>query len=195
MVKLNHRTSYETTNVMMRARDRYIVAAVFLGCAGFLGGCAAPAASRAMMPETATIEKTHPYSVNVEVTGGRATEPTGTPQISNDNFDVAITETLIKTKTFAKVHSEKSGNYELSVIIFNVQQPTSGNSASVTLETGWTLTNRLTGDVVWQKALRSTYTASSDSDVTFVGRLKKATEGAAKDTIKQGVTEIARLDL
>jgi hypothetical protein len=195
MVKLNHRTSYETTNVMMRPRDRYIVAAVFLGCAGFLGGCAAPAASRAMMPETATIEKTHPYSVNVEVTGGRATEPTGTPQISNDNFDVAITETLIETKTFAKVHSEKSGNYELSVIIFNVQQPTSGNSASVTLETGWTLTNRLTGDVVWQKALRSTYTASSDSDVTFVGRLKKATEGAAKDTIKQGVTEIARLDL
>ena len=33
------------------------------------------------------------------------------------------------------------------------------------------------------------------SDVTFVGRLRKATEGAAKDNIKQGVTEIVRLDL
>ena len=93
------------------------------------------------------------------------------------------------------MQEKRSGNYELSVIIFDVQQPSSGTTASVTVETGWTLTNRLSGDIVWQKALRSTYTASSDSDVTFVGRLKIATEGAAKDTIKQGVTEISRLDL
>ena len=98
-------------------------------------------------------------------------------------------------QTFANDHDNKAANYELRVIIFNVQQPSSGATASVTMETGWTLTNRLTGDVVWQQALRSTYTASSDSDITFVGRLKKATEGAAKDNIKQGVTEIARLDL
>lgn len=173
----------------------HVLALALLACAAFLEGCAAPAASRAMIPETAVNEKTHPYSINVEVTGGRATEPTGTPQISNENFDEAISETLKKTRTFAKVQTEKSGNYELSVIIFDVQQPSSGSNASVTLQTGWTLTNRLTGDIVWQKALRSTYTASIDSDVTFVGRLKKATEGAAKDTIKQGVTEISRLDL
>ena len=179
----------------MKPRVIHIVTVALLACAACLGGCAAPAASRAMMPETAVNEKTHPYSVNVEVTGGRATEPTGMPQISNDNFDEAITETLINTRTFAKVQTKKSGNYELAVIIFNVHHPSAGDTASVTLETGWTLTNRLTGDIVWQKALRSTYTASSESDVTFVGRLKKATEGAAKDTIKQGVTEIARLDL
>ena len=148
-----------------------------------------------MIPETASIEKTHPYSVNVVVTGGRATEPTSTPQIANDAFDEAITETLIKARTFAKVQDDKAGNYELSVIIFDVLQPSSGGSASVTMQTGWTLTNRLTGEVVWQKALRSTYTASSESDITFVDRLKKATEGAAKDNIKQGVTEITRLDL
>jgi Tfp pilus assembly protein FimT len=186
---------HESSGAMMKLRDIYLVTAVLVACAVLLGGCAAPAASRAMVPETAAVERTHPYSVNVQVTGGRATEPTGTPQISNDNFDQAITETLTKTKTFAKVQSEKSGNYELNVIIFNVHQPSSENTATVTLETGWTLTNRLTGSVVWQKALRSTYTASRDSDVTFVGRLKKATEGAAKDTIKQGVTEIARLNL
>jgi hypothetical protein len=175
---------------------KYVVTLALLAIAALLGGCAVPAASRAMIPETAAIEKTHPYTVNVQVTGGRATKPTGTPQISNDNFDEAITETLIKTRTFAKVQDEKAGNFVLDVIIFDVQQPSSsGGAASVTLETGWTLTNRLTGEVVWQKALRATYTASSDSDVTFVGRLKKATEGAAKDTIKQGVTEIARLDL
>jgi hypothetical protein len=162
---------------------------------GLLGGCALPTVSKAMIPETAGVEKTHPYSVNVEVTGGRATEPTGTPQIANETFDEAITATLAKTKAFAKIQDEKAGNYELNVIIFNVQQPSSGGSASVTIETGWTLTNRLTGKIVWQKALRSTYTASSDSDVTFVGRLKKATEGAAKDNIKQGVTEITRLNL
>lgn len=171
-----------------------VVALALLAWVSLLAGCATPAASEHMVPETAAIEKTHPYSVNVEVTGGRATEPSGTPQISNDSFDEAISETLNKAKTFAKVQDEKSGNYVLNVIIFNVQQPP-GSAASVTLETGWTLTNRLTGEIVWQKALRSTYTASADSDITFVGRLKKATEGAAKDTIKQGVTEITRLDL
>ncbi len=190
-----HIGSDETIVVMTTVRGIRLTALVLLSWACLLSGCATPAVSEAMIPETASIEKTHPYSVNVEVTGGRATEPTGTPQIANDAFDEAITETLIKAKTFAKVHDNKSGNYELSVIIFNVQQPSSGATASVTMETGWTLTNRLTGEVVWQQALRSTYTASSDSDITFVGRLKKATEGAAKDNIKQGVTEIARLNL
>ena len=166
-----------------------------LVCAALLGACATPATTKAMIPETAAIEKTHPYSANVEVTGGRATDPIGTPQISNENFDQAITETLIASKTFAKVENEKSGNFLLEVIIFSVHQPSVGEAASVTLETGWTLTNRLTGDVVWQTALRSTYTASSESDITHVGRIRKATEGAAKDTIKQGVTEIGRLDL
>ena len=148
-----------------------------------------------MIPETVAVEKTHPYSVNVEVTGGRATEPTGTPQISNESFDEAISETLTLAKTFAKVENDKLANYALEVIIFNVHQPGSEGAASVTLETGWTLTNRLSGKVVWQTALRSTYTAAADTDITFVGRLKKATEGAAKDTIKQGVTEITRLEL
>jgi len=148
-----------------------------------------------MVPETATVEKTHRNSVDVVVTGGRATEPTGTPQISNESFDEAITETLKKVKAFARVEDGNVGNYGLEVIIFNVHQAGSQGAASVTLETGWTLTNRLSGEVVWQHALRSTYTAAADTDITFVGRLRKATEGAAKDTIKQGVTEITRLNL
>lgn len=180
---------------MTTARGIRLAALVLLAWTCLLGGCATPAVSEAMIPETASVEKTHPYSVNVEVTGGRATEPIGTPQIANDAFDDAITETLEKTKAFARIHDEKTGNYELSVIIFNVQHPSAGDSATVTIETGWTLTNRLTGDIVWQQALRSTYTASSGSDITPVGRLRKATEGAAKDNIKQGVTEITRLDL
>lgn len=180
---------------MTSIRAMKLAALAVLACPGILTGCATGAVAEAMVPETVNIEKTHPYSVNVEVTGGRATEPTGTPQIANDAFDEAITESLAKAEAFAKIQNDESGNYELSVIIFNVQHPPSGGSASVTLETGWTLTNRLTGKIVWQKALRSTYTASGDSDPTFIGRLKKATEGAAKDNIKQGVTEITRLNL
>ena len=180
---------------MKRTRAHLAAVVVLLALGAGLGGCATPAASKAMIPETVVVETTHPYSVNVQVTGGRATEPTGTPQISNESFDEAISETLRTARTFAKVEDDKIGNYALEVIIFNVHQPGSEGAASVTLETGWTLTNRLSGEVVWQKALRSTYTAAADTDITFVGRLKKATEGAAKDTIKQGVTEITRLEL
>lgn len=198
-VELPHRyiSSGEKTSLMATAPAIRIAALTLLAWAGLLGGCATPAASEAMIPETASVEKTHPYSVNVDVTGGRATEPIGQPQVANEAFAEAITETLEETETFAKVKKTKAGNYRLSVIIFNVQQPSSssGGSASVTMETGWTLTNLLTGDVVWQKALRSTYTAASNSELTFTGRLKKAVEGAARDNIKQGVTEIMRLSL
>ena len=189
--------SGEKTSLMATAPAIRIAALALLAWAGLLGGCATPAASDAMIPETASVEKTHPYSVNVDVTGGRATEPIGQPQVANEAFTEAITETLKQTETFAKIKKNKAGNYRLSVIIFNVQQPSSssGGSASVTMETGWTLTNLLTGDIVWQKALRSTYTAASNSEITFTGRLKKAVEGAAKDNIKQGVTEIMRLSL
>lgn len=180
---------------MTRVREALAAIAFAASCGAGLGGCATPAATKAMIPETAVVEGTHPYSVSVDVTGGRATEPTGTPQISNDSFAEAITETLKKAKTFAKVIDDDLGNYGLEVIIFNVHQPASEGAASVTLETGWTLTNRLSGEVVWQKAIRSTYTAAADSHITYIGRLKRATEGAAKDTIKQGVTEITRLDL
>ena len=180
------------SGILSRAR---LAALLLLAGPLLASGCATPAVSEAMIPETANVEKTHPYSVNVEVTGGRATEPTGMPQIANEAFDEAITETLEKTRAFARIHDDKTGNYELSVIIFDVRHPASYDSATVTIETGWTLTNRLTGEIVWQKALRSTYTASIDSDLTAVGRMRKATEGAAKDTIKQGVTEITRLDL
>jgi len=193
-----HVGSSEINYVMATAPAIRIAALALLAWAGLLGGCATPAASEAMIPETASTEKTHPYSVNVHVTGGRATEPIGQPQIANEAFTEAITETLVKTETFAKVKKTKAANFRLSVIIFNVQQPSSsssGGSASVTMETGWTLTNLLTGEIVWQEALRSTYTAASDSDITFTGRLKKAMEGVAKDNIKQGVTEIARLSL
>lgn len=198
-VELPHRyiSSGEKTSLMATAPAIRIAALTLLAWAGLLGGCATPAASEAMIPETASVEKTHPYSVNVDVTGGRATEPIGQPQVANEAFAEAITETLEETETFAKVKKNKAGNYRLSVIIFNVQQPSSssGGSASVTMESGWTLTNLLTGDVVWQKALRSTYTAASNSELTFNGRLKKAVEGAARDNIKQGVTEIMRLSL
>lgn len=184
-----------SVRIMMTKWAIRLAALALTACSGLLAGCATGAVAEAMIPETISVEKTHPYSVDVDVTGGRATEPTGTPQIANDAFDEAITQTLINAETFAKVQTDKTGNYELDVIIFKVQHPAFGESASVTMETGWTLTNRLTGEIVWQKALRSTYTASSNSDLTFSGRLKKATEGAAKDNIKQGVTEITRLNL
>jgi hypothetical protein len=180
---------------MMVREGKFLALLALLVCSGLVAGCATGAVAEAMIPQTVSVEKTHPYSVNVEVTGGRATEPTGTPQIANDAFDEAITQSLIKAKTFAKVESDAMGSFELNVIIFKVQHASSGNSASVTMETGWTLSNRLTGEIAWQTALRSTYTASMDSDLTFTGRLKKATEGAAKDNIKQGVTEITRLNL
>ena len=42
-----------------------LAALVLLPWTSLLGGCATPAVSEAMIPETASIEKTHPYSVSI----------------------------------------------------------------------------------------------------------------------------------
>ena len=62
---------------MTMAMGIRLAALVLLPWTSLLGGCATPAVSEAMIPETASIEKTHPYSVSIEGTGGRAPEPTG----------------------------------------------------------------------------------------------------------------------
>jgi hypothetical protein len=162
--------------------------------AALVTGCAMPAASSSMIPDTNTEGKTHPYSVSIEVTGGRATESTGTPQVSNEAFREALAATLSRSRLFAHVIEEKVADLEMNVIIFSIDQPATGMSVAVTMEAGWTLTKRSSGEIVWQKVVRSAYTASGGSAVTFTSRLRLATEGAARENISNAVSEISELE-
>ncbi len=63
--------------------------------AGLLSGCSSPAKSAGMTPASLGIEKTHPYSVKIEVGGGRGTNALTDPsQISNEAFAQAIANAI-----------------------------------------------------------------------------------------------------
>jgi hypothetical protein len=87
------------------------------------------------------------------------------------------------------------GDYLLSVVLFSMDQPTMGFDFTVKMEAGWTLKRANTGATVWQEAIRSVYTATTDDSFAAITRLRLATEGAARNNIAEGLSKISKLNL
>ena len=175
---------------ILTARSILAVLAVL----GIISGCASPTVSTAMVPEWMVVDKSHPYSVNVEVTGGRETTAMTASQISDEAFKEAIIESLIKSRLFADVTDRSATDYHLNVTIFSIEQPSIGFSMTVKLEAGWTLTQVPIGKMIWQESVRSVYTASTSAAFAGVTRLRLATEGAARENIKEAIEKLSRVD-
>lgn len=146
-----------------------------------------------MLPASFDIAKKHNNSVSVSATGGQETSAGGKPQISNEAFTQALTEAITKSQVFSSVVPGQGGDYQLTVAMISMQQPSFGLSFTVTLETGWTL--KRGGTVVWQEAIKSSFTATTSDAFAAVTRLRLATEGAAKENIKTGLSKISKLNL
>jgi ABC-type uncharacterized transport system auxiliary subunit len=166
-----------------------------LAVAAVLSGCATPATHEGMVTTDYVAPTKHPKSVSVKVGGGQDTSSMGKSQISDEAFTNALVESITKSQVFSKVIQGKGGDYELSVGIINMEQPSFGMSFTVKMEAGWTLKNAANGEVVWQKAIKSEHTATPSDAFVGTTRLRLANEGAARNNIKQGLTEISRLKL
>ena len=160
-----------------------------------LGGCATPAGHVGMTPDSYDTAKKHPQTVSLSVTGGKETSAAGKSQISDSEFQQALEAAITKSQTFSAVIQGNGANYLLNVTMFNMQQPSFGLSFTVKLEAGWTLTRADSGEVVWQESIKSSHTATTSDAFVGVARLRLATEGAAKNNIKQGLAKISRLNL
>ncbi len=164
--------------------------------AGLLAGCSSPAKSAGMTPASLGIEKTHPYSVKVEVGGGRATNALTDPsQISNEAFAQAIADAIVRNRLFSEIAQGQPGNYLLRVDILSLEQPLIGLNLTVRLETAWELINTQTGKPVLREAIISSHTATTGDSLAGVTRIRLATEGAARKNIEQGILRISRLAL
>jgi hypothetical protein len=166
-----------------------------LAVVSLLAGCATPAGHEGMTPDSYDIAKKHPQTVSVSVGGGNETSAAGKSQISNSEFQLALEAAITKSQVFSGVIQGNGGNYLLNVTMFSVEQPSFGLSFTVKLEAGWTLKRADNGTVVWQESIKSSHTATTSDAFAGVARLRIATEGAAKDNIKQGLAKISRLNL
>lgn len=166
-----------------------------LSALAILGGCATGATVEGMTTTDYNAPTKHAKSVSVKVGGGQQTSALGKSQISDEDFTAALVASINKSKAFSTVVQGKAGDYELSVGILGMDQPSFGASFTVKMEAGWTLKNSATGAVVWQKVIKSEHTATMGDAMVGATRLRMANEGAARNNIKQGLTEISRLSL
>jgi len=160
-----------------------------------LSGCSTPATSKSMVVSTFSLQKVFPYSVSVNVLGGKETSAMDKSQISNETFMQAIADSLYKSGLFSKIIHGKNADYLLNVMIFNLAQPSFGFSFTVKMEAVWSLAHADSKKVLMRESVRSSFTATTGDAFAGVTRLRIATEGAAQENIRLGIKKLSQLNL
>jgi len=178
--------SYSPPNSL--SPSQMALAILFLcALAGILGSCSTAATPEGMVATSFEILHARPQTVRVQVTGGQESAPIGRPQITDADFTQALVTSIIKTRTFAKAVTDQnsSADYLLTVTIFSLDKRLM-NDDTVRMEAGWIMRRATTGTIVWRESITSESTH---------GDFQRATEGAARNNIAQGLTKISKLDL
>ena len=160
-----------------------------------LSGCSTPATSKSMVVSTFSLQKVFPYSVSVNVLGGKETGAMDKSQISNEAFMQAIADSLYKSGLFSEIIHGKNADYLLNVMIFNLTQPSFGLSFTVKMEAVWSLAHADSKKVIMRESIRSSFTATMVEAFAAVTRLRLATEGAAQENIRLGIKKLSQLNL
>ncbi len=164
--------------------------------AAVLSGCSAKMSPQAMVPDSVSTSRKHSKPVATSVSGGQEEDPaTGLPKISNEAFTEALDTAIRDSGVFPKVVPDNEATYLLIVNISALQQPLFGGSFTVTMTTGWQLKNLITDQLVWQQGVTTNHTVSMGEAFFGPTRLKLATEGAARENIRQGLHLISQLEL
>ena len=118
----------------------------------------------------------------------------GASQISNDAFAQALRDSIGEAGLFSKV-SPEGARYRLTSFIGKVDQPMLGFSFTVKMEVSYALKDTRSGNTVWTKDVNSEYTAKVSEAFAAVERLRLANEGAARENIRQAITDMTALTL
>jgi len=107
----------------------------------------------------------------------------------------ALRQSIEQSGLFAQALKEGSAEYLLQAFIAQINQPFFGSSMTVSMEVNYHLTRTELKQVVWQKAVSSTYTAPFGEAFVAATRLQLANEGAARKNIEQAIQEMSQLRL
>ena len=165
-----------------------------LAAIALAGGCASGSKPDAMVAQVVAPVHKSDGDVSIAVSGGKETSKMGASQISNDAFAQALRESIEKAGLFSGVTTEGS-RYRLTSFIGKVDQPVFGFSFTVKMEVSYSLKDTKSGSTVWTKDINSEYTATTSQAFAGVERLRLANEGAARENIRQALTEMAALTL
>lgn len=172
-----------------------LIWALFLLSALFVEGCASGAKPEAMFVRINVPVHQSQSDVSVAVIGGKETSKMWVSQISDQDFAQALQDSIMHAGLFKKVTTSSPTAYKLDAFIVRMNQPIFGASMTVSMEVNYSLTRTNPKEVVWQKAVTSTYTAPVSEAFIGATRLRKANEGAARKNIEQAINEMSQLQL
>jgi hypothetical protein len=178
----------------MKSKVSTIIVAGLLASITAISGCATGSKPDAMVVQIVAPVHKSDGDVSVAVSGGKETSKMGASQISNDAFAQALRDSIDNAGLFNKV-SPEGARYRLTSFIGKVDQPMMGFSFTVKMEVSYTLKDTRSGNTVWTKDVNSEYTAKASAAFAGVERLRLANEGAARENIRQAVTDMAALTL
>jgi hypothetical protein len=178
---------------MKEITNQFILAGLVTSIA-IMSGCAQASKPDAMVVHVVgPVHKTD-ADVSVAVSGGKETSKMGASQISDEAFATALRGSIEEAGLFRKVSAE-GARYRLTGFIGKVDQPMMGFSMTVKMEVSYSLKDMQSGTAVWTKDIESEYTAKASAAFAGTERLRLANEGAARENIRQAVTELEALTL
>lgn len=181
---------------LRRERSSIFFINFFLGIIiALLSGCATPARSVNMIPDSYQVKNRYNYSVELRVEGGKKQTFMDGSQITNEGFKGALEEAIRKSEIFSKISEGNNSEYLLAVQIITLDRPLVGIKHEVKLATNWKLINLKSQEKIWDEFIVSSYTATPSDSISGITRLRLANEGAARENIKEGISQLSHVDL
>lgn len=165
-----------------------------------LFGCASPAETRNMQVNDVTgmhFDNALKDEIKVEqVAGGHQTNPLWKSNIGDDEFKVALQNSLKNAGLlYNNSLNNQSAKYELSVIFLSVDQPYFGVDFTVKTAIKYLLKDKQTGKIIFEDNVIVPYTAKFNDAWIAVKRLRLANEGAAKANITKLLNNLENLKI
>ena len=136
-----------------------------------ISGCASPSKTANMIVSDSVYsyrfsdEKLLKDNVNLEdVKGGKPTNPMMNSQVSNDSFYFALRESLENARILNK---DGNGEFILNAEIIELKQPLIGVNITIEAKVKYTLREKNTKDIIFEKIIFSSYTGTPSDAFIF----------------------------
>ena len=153
------------------------IAVSILSC--LLASCAGSMDTTAFIPTNAMASSRTGQPILAAVSGGSpSSEVLAT--VSNEDFKQALETSLVKSKMF---RNAGSGGYKVEAFITSIRQPMMGVTMTVEMDVSYTL--KKGSSTVMTRSITSRYSAPMSEAFVGAVRVRKATEGAVRESIRQ----------
>jgi hypothetical protein len=149
-----------------------------------LGCSTVPQATR--MQVERRLDRPSAGALSLHVEGGSDVVMAG---ISNAEFEAAVRHSLLASGLFSEIL--ESAPYRLDVVLGDIRLPVAGADMTTVMTVLWSLSRNDTRETVWQALIESQHTAQSGEAFAGVVRVRKATEGAARENIEAAIQQLA----